>query len=268
VNTSNQTEPLQALAEQLRPLYERLANHPLYGSFETLEDLHVFMEAHVFAVWDFMSLLKTLQRGLTCVDVPWLPSRFVESRRLVNEIVLGEESDVYGLEAVSHFELYLRAMRECGSSTTAIEGLLDGLHNGLGWERALAMSGAPLAAERFVRATFAVIGSDKLHATAAAFTFGREDLIPDIFRGFIRDQNEKLRGRLELMRWYLERHIEVDGEEHGPMALRMVAELCEEDTTKWQEAADAAETALRARIALWDGIAESLKTDGVQILVS
>jgi hypothetical protein len=213
------------------------------------------MESHVFAVWDFMSLLKTLQRELTCVDVPWLPSRFAESRRLVNEIVLGEESDVYGTEAVSHFELYLRAMRECGASTSAIEDFLSGLRDGAGWDQALTMSGAPVAAQRFVRATFAVIKSDKLHATAAAFTFGREDLIPDMFRGFIRDQNERLHGRLELMRWYMERHIEVDGEEHGPMALRMVAELCGDDATKWREAADAAAIALWARIALWDGIA-------------
>jgi hypothetical protein len=129
------------------------------------------------------------------------------------------------------------------------------------------MSDTPAAAQRFVRITFAVIGSNKLHAIAAAFTFGREDLIPDMFRGFIRDQNEKLHGRLELMRWYMERHIEVDGEEHGPVALRMVAELCGDDATKWQEAANAAETALRVRIALWDGIAESLKTERVETLV-
>jgi hypothetical protein len=268
MSTSKQTEKLQALAEQLRPLYNRLAGHPLYKSFKTVEDLHVFMEAHVFAVWDFMSLLKTLQRGLTSIDVPWLPSRFALSRRLINEIVLGEESDVYGTETVSHFELYLRAMRVCGASTTAIETLLKGLYDVAGWEQALAMSGAPEAAQRFVRTTFAVIDSDKLHATAAAFTFGREDLIPDMFRGFIRDQNEKLHGRLELMRWYMERHIEVDGEEHGPMALRMVAELCGDDATKWQEATDAAEMALRARIALWDGIAASLKTERVETFVS
>jgi hypothetical protein len=268
MSISKQTEKLQVLAERLRPLYDSLAGHPLYGSFETVEDLHVFMEAHVFAVWDFMSLLKTLQRGLTCVDVPWLPSRFALSRRLVNEIVLGEESDIYGTEAVSHFELYLRAMRECDASTTAIETLLKELHDGAGWERALAMSGAPAAAQRFVRTTFAVIDSNKLHAIAAAFTFGREDLIPDMFRGFIRDQNEKLQGRLELIRWYMERHIEVDGEEHGPMALRMVAELCGDDAAKWQEATDAAEMALRARIALWDGIAETLKAERIETSIS
>jgi hypothetical protein len=262
MSISKQTEQLQALAEQLRSLYGQLRNHHLYGSFETVEDLHVFMEAHVFAVWDFMSLLKTLQRGLTCVDVPWLPSRFAASRRLVNEIVLGEESDMYGTEPVSHFELYLRAMRECGASTTAIEALLDGLRDGVEWERALVMCNAPTAAQRFVRATFALIESDKPHVVAATFTFGREDLIPDMFRGFIRDQNEKLHGRLELMRWYMERHIEVDGEEHGPMALRMVAELCGDDQMKWEEAGNAAETALRARIELWNGIAKSLKIEG------
>jgi hypothetical protein len=268
MSISKQTEQLQALAEQLRSLYDQLRNHHLYGSFETVEDLHVFMEAHVFAVWDFMSLLKTLQRGLTCVDVPWLPSRFAASRRLVNEVVLGEESDMYGTEPVSHFELYLRAMRECGASTTAIEALLDGLRDGVECERALVMCNAPMAAQRFVRATFALIESDKLHVAAAAFTFGREDLIPDMFRGFIRDQNERLHGRLELMRWYMERHIEVDGKEHGPMALRMVAELCGDDPMKWQEAGDAAETALRARIELWNGIAKSLKIERVETLIS
>jgi hypothetical protein len=182
--------------------------------------------------------------------------------------VLGEESDVYGTEAVSHFELYLRAMRDCGASTVAVETLLAALRDGAEWEQALLLSGAPEAAQRFVRVTFAVIEAGKLHATAAAFTFGREDLIPDMFRGFIRDQNERLQGRLELMRWYMERHIEVDGDEHGPMALQMIAELCGDEEVKWQEASEAAETALRARIALWDGIAESLKTERVYLLVS
>jgi hypothetical protein len=58
--------------------------------------------------------------------------------------------------------------------------------------------------------------------------------------------------------WYLERHIEVDGEEHGPMALRMVASLCGEEPKRWQEAAEAAESALQARLDLWDGILQSI----------
>ena len=263
-----QSEELQLLAERLRPLYMQLANHDLYRSFETVEDLQVFMESHVFAVWDFMCLLKTLQRGLTCVDVPWVPSRFPASRRLVNEIVLGEESDLYGTRPVSHFELYVGAMRECGASTLAIEDLMTRLRAGATWSIALAMSGAPEPAYRFVQSTFAIIEGGKLHAIAAAFTFGREDLIPDMFRGFIRDQDARLSGKLATLRWYLDRHIEVDGEDHGPMALQMVSELCGNDPVKWSEAAEAAETALRARIALWDAVAASLRETSVNALVN
>ncbi|MBB5343441.1 DUF3050 domain-containing protein [Tunturibacter empetritectus] len=69
------------------------------------------------------------------------------------------------------------------------------------------------------------------------------------------------------MRWYMERHIEVDSEEHGPMALRMIAELCGNDNAKWGEAGEAAEIALRARLALWDGIADRLKTVRTMSLV-
>ena len=263
-----QSEELQAMAERLRPLYRRLSEHELYRSFETVEDLQEFMESHVFAVWDFMCLLKTLQRGLTCVDAAWVPSRFPASRRLVNEIVLGEESDLYGTRPVSHFELYVSAMRECGASTRAIDDFLTRLRSGAVWSIALAMSGAPEPAYRFVQSTFSVIEGGKLHEIAAAFTFGREDLIPDMFRGFIREQDAQLSGRLATLRWYLDRHIEVDGEDHGPMALQMVSELCGNDAIKWGEAADAAETALRARIALWDGITASLHVTTARVLIN
>lgn len=245
------------LQETLRPMYERLAGHPLYRAFRSVEDLHLFLESHVFAVWDFMSLLKALQRGLTCVAVPWLPTRHAGTRRLVNEIVFGEESDEFEGEAVSHFELYLRAMRECGASTAVMDGVVARMEGGACVEEAL--QDAPEAAREFVRSTFAVIGGGKLHEIAAAFTFGREDLIPEMFRGFIRDQDERLQGKLATFRWYLDRHIEVDGEEHGPMALRMVSELCGEDGAKWREANAAAVVALEARLALWDGILREIE---------
>ena len=249
---------LAALQARIHPLQQRLAKHPLYASIASIEDLHTFMQSHVFAVWDFMSLLKALQRGLTCVDVPWLPSPQPEARRLINEIVLGEESDLHQGRAASHFELYLQAMRECGASTTVIDALLAQLRDGSPLENALRTMSIPDAARIFVQHTFALIQKGQLHATAAAFTFGREDLIPDMFRGFVRELDQQMAGRLELFVWYLERHIEVDGEEHGPMALRMVAELCGDDPQRWQEAGDAAEQALLARRALWDGILQSL----------
>jgi len=204
-----------------------------------------------------MSLLKVLQRGLTCVEVPWVPSRHPVSRRLINEIVLGEESDEYAGQPASHFEIYRMAMKACGASTVAIDRLVAGVRRGE--ELDALLLGAPAEAREFVQSTFRVIATDKLHCVAAAFTFGREDLIPDMFRSFIRDQNEAMSGKLEMLRWYMERHIEVDSDEHGPMALRMIAELCGDDAVKWREAGEAAEEALLARIALWDGVVDGIE---------
>ena len=250
---------LHSLQQQIAPLLEKLTNHPLYSAIRSLENLHIFLESHVFAVWDFMSLLKSLQRGLTCVEVPWRPSPLAESRRLINEIVLGEESDLYEGEAISHFELYCRAMQQCGASTEAIDNFLFQLAQDESVESCLDRVRMPQGARDFVRTTFGFIGSGQLHSIAAAFTFGREDLIPDLFRAFLREENDLLSGRLALLRWYLDRHIEVDGEEHGPMALSMITQLCGSNPLKWQEAASAAKQALEARIALWDSIHAALK---------
>jgi hypothetical protein len=216
------------------------------------------MQSHVFAVWDFMSLLKYLQSRLTCVEVPWTPSPWPQSRRFLNEIVLGEESDEYQGRAISHFELYLEAMEEGGADTAPIRGLLAKFATGRSEVSAQAMrthlEAAPPTAASFVGATFDLIQAEKLHTIAAAFTFGREDVIPDIFRGLVRDLDRQFSGRLAKFIWYLERHIEIDGEDHGPLSLRMVADLCGEDENLWEQAAVAAESALMARLALWDGI--------------
>ena len=254
--------PVEALEFKLKPLYQRLAAHPLYASLHTAEHLQTFLESHVFAVWDFMSLLKSLQRGLTCIDVPWTPSALPESRRLVNEIVLGEESDTFEGKPLSHFEIYRIAMHRSGASTAAIDSTLAHLREGATVERALAQSNAPLAAQAFVWDTFSLIAENKLHVTAAAFTFGREDLIPDMFKGFVRDLNRQIGGGLDTFLWYLERHIEVDGDEHGPMALRMISELCGNDEAKWKEAERAATFALESRLRLWDGILATLPSVG------
>jgi hypothetical protein len=247
---------LNALEERIHPLRTRLARHPLYASIQSLEALHLFMESHVFAVWDFMSMLKTLQRGLTSVDIPWLPTKNAEARRLINEIVLGEESDQYQGRAVSHFELYLEAMRAAGANTARIQHVLEQIQRGASIH--LALAAAPEPARVFTESTFALINRNELYTIAAAFTFGREDLIPDMFRGFVRDLDRTMAGRLEIFVWYLERHIEVDGEEHGPMALRMVSELCGDDPLRWEQATEAAEAALQARLALWDGILKNI----------
>lgn len=240
-----------ALLAALRPLQLRLATHPLYRSIDSIAALRIFMQSHVFAVWDFMSLLKALQRRLTCVEVPWRPSADGATRRLINEIVLGEESDLYQGEALSHFELYLLAMKSCGAEAGPMEGLLDRLAEGEDLLKSL--QGAPQEAAQFVAATFAILGANSPHRIAAAFTFGREDLIPEMFSAFVRELDEKMPGQIAPFRYYLERHIELDGDEHGPMALKMMRQLCP-TPKEWIEAGDTACAALEARLALWDGI--------------
>jgi pyrroloquinoline quinone (PQQ) biosynthesis protein C len=239
------------LLTSLTPLQTTLSRHPLYGSISALGALHLFMESHVYAVWDFMSLLKSLQRTLTSVDVPWLPTPDPASRRLINEIVLGEESDEYNGQSLSHFELYLHAMQSCGADTEPIQGLLTDLAAGTSLKQALAS--IPNEAAAFVLTTFDIIATNQPHRIAAAFTFGREDLIPEMFTQFIRSLDTQFPGRIAPFRFYLERHVELDGDEHGPKALEMMRHLCP-TPRHWAEAAETAAEALRARIDLWDGI--------------
>ena len=235
----------------LAPLQSNLANHPLYHTIDTLESLHLFLQSHVYAVWDFMSLLKALQRTLTCIDIPWVPSADPASRRLINEIVLGEESDEYQGQPLSHYELYLHAMQSAGADTAPIQSLLSSLAAGTPLDEAL--TAIPSEGAAFVRTTFDIIATNQPHRIAAAFTFGREDLIPEMFTQFIRSLDTQLPGCIAPFRFYLERHIELDGDEHGPKALAMIRNLCP-TPRHWAQAAETAAQALEARIALWDGI--------------
>jgi len=259
METNEKIETLLAATAATR---ERLIGHPLYTNLNTLEHLQAFMEQHCFAVWDFMSLLKALQQHLTCTTVPWLPVGNASTRYLINEIVTGEESDVdeQGNRA-SHFELYLRAMQQAGADTAAIDGFISLLQRGKTIEEALQGSSVPDAARRFVEHTFEVIGEAKPHVIAAVFTFGREDLIPSIFIEMVRGIAASFPGKVDILNYYLERHIEVDGDHHSHLAYEMTAELCGSDDTRWQEATAAANTALNARLALWDGILNTLTAD-------
>lgn len=253
---------IENLKKEIAPLREQLVCHPLYAAIQSPEDIHAFMSHHVYAVWDFMSLLKTLQQELTCTSVPWMPKRNANTRFLINEIVTGEESDVdeHG-NRTSHFELYVAAMQQAGCDTGKIYELLELLQNYADVTTALKQSGVPLAAANFVKNTFDVINAGQVHVQAAVFTFGREDLIPDMFIGIVRELVQKFPGTLDTFKYYLERHIEVDGEHHAHLAYEMTAILCGTDETKWQQATGAVKTALQTRIALWDAVLASLPTN-------
>ena len=250
---------LDDIRAQIAPARARLLAHSLYARMASLDDVQRFMESHIFAVWDFMSLLKRLQRDLTCLDLPWVPVGEAEVRFLINEIVCGEESDVDPAGTrISHFELYLRAMHEAGAVATAINGALASVRAGGATAVALKKAGVPLGAAEFSAETFRLAGQGETHEVAAAFTFGREDLIPDMFMQLVTRLSREHPGKLDTFRYYLERHIEVDGGHHGAIALRMVERLCGDDELKWQEAGRAALASIEARIRLWDAIVATL----------
>jgi hypothetical protein len=249
------SDPIEYLQQAVEPTRQLLLNNGLYQRLETLADLRRFMEHHIFAVWDFMSLLKALQRDLTCVSVPWVPTPNPATRRLINEIVLGEETDV-DLQGrpVSHFELYVQAMEECGANTAPIRRLVAAIAAGRPVTQALTEAQVPASVREFVETTFDIINSGKPHAVASAFTFGREDLIPAMFRRLVGELRDRFPGQLDTFVYYLDRHIELDEEVHAPLAEQMVRELCGDDPIRWQECQQVAVRCLEARMVLWDGI--------------
>ncbi|ADY53946.1 hypothetical protein Pedsa_3412 [Pseudopedobacter saltans DSM 12145] len=237
-----------------------LLNHPLYHKINNVYGLQKFMEGHVYAVWDFMSLLKALQQRLTCITVPWFASPFPTTRYLINEIVLAEESDEYiDGRRLSHFEMYLDAMESLEADTTMLQSFLLQVRVSDNILHTIDKSDLPLKIKEFLSFTFHVIINGKTHEIAAAFTFGREDLIPDMFTSILTEiQTNFPHSNLEKLIYYFERHIELDADEHGPLAMKMILELCEDDDEKWQEVIAISKTALEKRKLLWDAIEESL----------
>ena len=257
---SNNSDHLNFVIGELTPLRKKLMDHPIYKSLKTYDHLRIFMQHHVFAVWDFMSLLKFLQVELTCVSLPWLPPEHAIGSRLVNEIVLAEESDVLGDgQYTSHFALYLEAMSECGANTDPIEALIGALKNRVPIREALSARQIPDSVRTFVNGTFDVIDGKKSWEVASAFTFGREEIIPDMFRNFDLTHADKGEScSTSILRQYLELHIITDEHEHVPLAFTLLRFLCGEDKQKWQEVIDSAKAAIERRIALWDGVLEAL----------
>lgn len=250
---------LEQLKAEIRPLKEQLIHHRVYREITCPEHLHIFMQHHVFAVWDFMSLLKILQRNLTCTDVPWVPKGNAATRYLINEIVTGEESDVDEAgNRHSHFELYMQAMQQSGCSTEQMEEMLAALSRNGNVTEALHQCQAPDAVKAFVNNTFETINTGMPHLQAAVFTFGREDLIPQMFISFVQELHTRAPEKISIFKYYLERHIEVDGDHHAHLAYAMTSSLCGNDAAKWQEATTAVKAALQHRIRLWDAIADAI----------
>ena len=248
--------------EHIRPLREELDNHPVYRDLQDLDDLRVFMSHHVFSVWDFMSLIKYLQRILAPAQVPWRPLGDPALRYFINQLVLEEESDqVPGKDGqplfCSHFELYLGAMAAIGADTAPVRLFLDRVQ-AEGVEHALESSLVPEPSRRFSETTFCLINEDKAHVAAAALALGRETVIPGMFRQFLEHMGISA-AAAPSFHYYLSRHVHLDADFHGPLSLRMLEALCDGQAARLEEAEAAAEEAICARIRFWDGVHSAIR---------
>lgn len=249
---------IQHIHKSIETQKNTLLQHSLYNKVKTIEDLRTFLECHVYAVWDFMSLLKALQARLTCTTTPWFATTNPETRYLINEIVLAEETDLtLDGRHLSHYEMYIEAMEACGADTSKIEHFLAEIQSLQNIFVAIKKSDLHPSIKAFLDFTFRVIEEGKPHEIAAAFTFGREDLIPGMFFAILKNFQEQFpETDLSKLIYYFERHIELDADEHGPMAMTMIEELCEKDTQKWEEVKEVSILALEKRIELWNAIEE------------
>jgi hypothetical protein len=251
------SQRFEQLQNALGPLRSALLNHPIYAEVNSLSKLREFMQMHVFAVWDFMSLVKRLERELTSNSLPWTPPHSARLARFTNEVILGEETDL-GPDGtpVSHFELYLRAMDEVGADTTPIRSFTAQLALGALWEELLEDFSLHPGVRHFVSETLGCALHGSVVEVAAAFFFGREDVIPEMFQrllGLWRDA----KAEVPHFTYYLERHIELDGGSHGPWAREMLTTLAGQRQSNWQKAAIAAQRAIASRIQLWDSVRAS-----------
>jgi len=238
------------------PLSKKLESHQVFTNLNTLSELRLFMEHHVFAVWDFMSLLKKLQQIYVPHGSPWVPNPNGNVVRFINEIVMEEESDQsYGSNGESyssHFEIYLEAMKEVGASTNIIDSFLDQVCSD-GIEKALNFNLVPEPSKEFMGYTFDLINRGKGHEIAASFAIGRESIVPIMFKRILEKTNISAE-EAPVFHYYLERHAHLDGEHHGPMALRLLDDLCTDNEQKEKEVILEVESSLEARIKLWDGV--------------
>ncbi|CAH0131432.1 DUF3050 domain-containing protein [Pseudomonas brassicacearum] len=244
--------------QQLNQLQTTLENHEIYNYIKTPAHLKIFMESHVFAVWDFMSLAKRLQIELTCTRLPWFTPADAKKARFINEIILGEESDLGddGLP-VSHFDMYLAAMADMGCSRHKFDLFEQHYRSGTDLERALELADVPSYVIKFVRQTIATALDGRAEEAASSFFYGREDAIPQMFQALLDQWGLKKESAPRFVH-YLQRHIDLDGDEHGPAAMKILSDLIIDEHAE-AAALQAAQQAISARIALWDGILADMK---------
>ena len=249
-------EKIANIQQKLTPLIKKLEVHPIYKQIISVDDVITFMSTHIYCVWDFMNLLTTLQQKLSCVTVPWQPVSSVQTARFIHELVLEEASDEINGEVTSHFAFYVKALNVLCPTGHPSDLFLKNLAENQPYQSLIQAAYLPPGVSAFLTFTRQCIENSILDV-AAAFTFGREVVIPSLFTPLVSQLAPEQKGELQFFMTYLERHIELDGGHHRHLATQMVSQLCHSDDD-WQRVENVALAALEARLALWNTLSEQL----------
>lgn len=262
---------VEQLTKQLSPLLSQIDNHPLYFEISSIQKLQLFMEQHVFAVWDFMCLLKELHRRIVYTTAPWFPPKDALSANFISSILVEEEGDITedGSYA-SHFEIYMAAMKKIGADTSPIQKLLQLLREGQKIHEAIHLIPIRPGTKKFVLTTFSFFNRS-LHELAVAFVYGREGITGSMFIPMLKKLESEINFRhtnqLSTLIYYLKRHIALDSKDHFPKALKMLSNLIQDDKQKLQEAEKAAIEAINTRINFLTDIQQSFQHEATIALV-
>jgi hypothetical protein len=248
----NKVKPIE------RVKLDKLFSHCLLQEINSIEGCRVFMEHHVFAVWDFMSLAKKVQKIFAPIETPWHFSNNPKYVRFINEIILAEESDILkDGRIMSHCEMYLEAMEEIGASTHQFRKFLKSIksHDISSME---VKQYVPSPAYEFMKQTFSVVNSSLPHIVTAGFCYGRENIIPGMFISLLNSKG--ISESIAPVFWeYLRKHIDLDGDIHGPMAVELTKFTCDNIQQRILEVEAIKLQMIQARINFWEGISESIK---------
>lgn len=233
-----------------------LINHPLYNNIKTEEDINVYMFNQVWCVWDFMTLVKSIQISIVPPNILWIPPKYPELGAYIYEVLLTEETDKSydGGTSLSHFQTYLKAMNESKVDTTAVDLFINQLESGYDFETAIERCGVHTEAKEFVSSTYEFAKSG-LHISTAVFCLSREGIIPDMFTNLL--ANTTLSNNYKIFNWYLNRHIYLDSQSHGPLSIKLFKTIID-TPQKQEEALEASLKALKARNKFFNYIVNSI----------
>ena len=247
-----------ALARRADP---ELAGHVAWPS-DLQDDSHAFRPADLHGVPCLHSLEFYDPAEITAASDRLCPDPLGAAVRLINEIVLGEETD--GIRPgvfVSHYDLYLAAMEGWMRIFGRFGVLSDPSATGLSAERALNPLPISDTTKNFVLTTLS-LAEGAPHQVATAFLMRREAIIPSMFEQILSHQNTTEDFSYEWLVYYLDRHNELDAEEHGSMVAELLRVLCGDDAQRWRETLEIPRQAIEVRVQLWSGVAEISLTEG------